>query len=86
MIYFEYTGVCERDLIPLGLGMASPLNARWGSFCSAFADTDAPFGSLGSFFAFRPVHAPAVRSSSLTNSAVACDDNGIALLSSPADD
>ena len=24
---------------------ASPLNCRWASFCSAFADTDAPFGS-----------------------------------------
>jgi hypothetical protein len=35
-------------------GMASPLNARFGSFCSAFADTDGPFGSLGSFFGFRP--------------------------------
>ena len=35
-------------------GMASPLNARFGSFCSAFVDTDAPFGSLGSFFGFRP--------------------------------
>lgn len=33
---------------------ASPLNCRYGRFCSAFADTDAPFGSLGSFFEFRP--------------------------------
>jgi phosphorylated CTD-interacting factor 1 len=29
---------------------ASPLNCRWDTFCSAFPDTDAPFGSLGSFF------------------------------------
>lgn len=33
---------------------ASPLNCRWRRFCSMFLDTDAPFGSLGSFFAFRP--------------------------------
>lgn len=30
---------------------ASPLNATLPSFCSAFPDTDAPFGSMGSFFA-----------------------------------
>ena len=29
---------------------ASPLNATLASFCSAFPDTDAPFGSIGSFF------------------------------------
>jgi len=29
---------------------ASPLNARYGSFCSAFFDVDAYFGSLGNFF------------------------------------
>jgi hypothetical protein len=29
---------------------ASPLNSRYERFCSAFADTDAPFGSVGSFF------------------------------------
>mmetsp|Transcript_61763 Transcript_61763/g.145575 ORF Transcript_61763/g.145575 Transcript_61763/m.145575 type:complete len:720 (+) Transcript_61763:199-2358(+) len=29
---------------------ASPLNARYPVFCSAFLDTDAKFGSLGSFF------------------------------------
>ena len=29
---------------------ASPINATLASFCSAFADTDAPFGSVGSFF------------------------------------
>ena len=29
---------------------ASPLNARWTHHCSAFPDTDAPFGSHGSFF------------------------------------
>jgi len=33
---------------------ASPLNARFERFCSAFADVDAPFGSLGSFFDFTP--------------------------------
>ena len=29
---------------------ASPLNSRYEKFCSAFIDTDAPFGSVGSFF------------------------------------
>eukprot|EP00873_Tetraselmis_striata_P026365 jgi/Tetstr1/446629/TSEL_034152.t1 len=33
---------------------ASPLNCFWGRFCSAFLDTDSPFGSVGSFFSFRP--------------------------------
>ena len=33
---------------------ASPLNCRYGSYCSAFVDTDAPFGSVGSFFDFFP--------------------------------
>ena len=33
---------------------ASPLNCRYDAFCSAHADVDAPFGSLGSFFAFSP--------------------------------
>ena len=33
---------------------ASPLNSRYGRFCSAFLDTDGAFGSLGSFFRFRP--------------------------------
>jgi phosphorylated CTD-interacting factor 1 len=31
---------------------ASPLNARYARFCSAFDDTDACFGSAGSFFSF----------------------------------
>lgn len=33
---------------------ASPLNCRYGRFCSAFPDTDQPFGSVGSFFEFAP--------------------------------
>ena len=33
---------------------ASPLNCRWGRFCSAFPDVDAAFGSVGSFFRFTP--------------------------------
>jgi hypothetical protein len=33
---------------------ASPLNAYYNTYCSAFSDTDAPFGSLGSFFHFSP--------------------------------
>ena len=34
---------------------ASPLNCYFPRFCSAFADTDGPFGSVGSFFDFKPV-------------------------------
>ena len=33
---------------------ASPLNCRYPSYCSAFPDTDAVFGSKGSFFNFYP--------------------------------
>lgn len=33
---------------------ASPVNCRWDRFCSAAADVDGPFGSMGSFFDFRP--------------------------------
>jgi hypothetical protein len=33
---------------------ASPLNCHFAPFCSAFPDTDAPFGSLGDFFTFHP--------------------------------
>ena len=34
---------------------ASPVNCRFPAFCSAAVDVDAPFGSLGSFFALRPL-------------------------------
>lgn len=34
---------------------ASPLNCFFASYCSAFADTDAPFGSCGSFWTFDPL-------------------------------
>jgi Phosphorylated CTD interacting factor 1 WW domain len=33
---------------------SSPLNSRYGAFCSAFPDVDFPFGSCGSFFDFDP--------------------------------
>eukprot|EP00163_Fabomonas_tropica_P028418 TRINITY_DN577_c0_g2_i1.p1 TRINITY_DN577_c0_g2~~TRINITY_DN577_c0_g2_i1.p1 ORF type:complete len:481 (-),score=63.84 TRINITY_DN577_c0_g2_i1:434-1876(-) len=33
-------------------GFASPLNSHFANYCSAFIDTDHPFGSLGSFFDF----------------------------------
>lgn len=33
---------------------ASPLNCRFAPFCSAFPDTDAAFGSAGSFLDFKP--------------------------------
>jgi len=35
-------------------GFASPFNCMYKRFCSAFPDTDAPFGSVGSFFDFHP--------------------------------
>jgi len=47
-------GVLDALRSALGVcfeAFASPLNARWSHFCSAFPDTDAPFGSHGSFFA-----------------------------------
>jgi phosphorylated CTD-interacting factor 1 len=34
---------------------ASPFNSHFFHFCTAFGDTDVFFGSLGSFFSFRPV-------------------------------
>ena len=34
---------------------ASPLNSRYRTFCSAYADTDRLFGSQGSFFHFHPL-------------------------------
>ena len=33
---------------------ASPLNSTLRNYCSAFPDVDAPFGSCGSFFSYRP--------------------------------
>lgn len=33
---------------------ASPFNCWFGRYCSAFPDSDAPFGSLGSFLGFSP--------------------------------
>ncbi len=33
---------------------ASPLNSFYGSYCSAYYDTDVFFGSFGSFFNYRP--------------------------------
>eukprot|EP01134_Creolimax_fragrantissima_P000084 CFRG0084T1 len=33
---------------------ASPLNSRYGRYCSMFNDTDSRFGSMGSFFDFYP--------------------------------
>eukprot|EP01066_Platyproteum_vivax_P012878 Platyproteum_vivax@DN5852_c0_g1_i1.p2 len=34
---------------------ASPLNCYFPTYCSAFLDTDGPFGSLGSFFDLEPL-------------------------------
>jgi phosphorylated CTD-interacting factor 1 len=33
---------------------ASPLNCRWPTYCSKYADVDASFGSLGDYREFRP--------------------------------
>jgi hypothetical protein len=46
--------VLEQDF---GVSMecfASPMNCNWPNFCSAFKDTDQPFGSLGNFLDFVP--------------------------------
>lgn len=46
---------CLKDCFGAKMeGFASPLNCRYDTYCSAFVDTDSPFGSLGSFFAFAP--------------------------------
>ncbi|KAJ4454357.1 putative phosphorylated CTD-interacting factor 1 [Paratrimastix pyriformis] len=44
----------RRDFGVTAECFASPLNCYFPQFCSCFADTDAPFGSLGSFFDFCP--------------------------------
>jgi phosphorylated CTD-interacting factor 1 len=53
--------VCEKAFVVLSQDMevtlecfASPLNSTFGLHCSAFYDTDACFGSLGSFFDLHP--------------------------------
>jgi phosphorylated CTD-interacting factor 1 len=53
--------VCEQSFDALLRHMqvsfecfASPLNSRYGKYCSAFPDTDVYFGSVGSFFDFYP--------------------------------
>jgi phosphorylated CTD-interacting factor 1 len=51
-------GVLRELQTALGVNFecfASPLNAYYGAFCSAFPDVDAPFGSLGSFATFAPL-------------------------------
>lgn len=52
------SGECfDSLLLDFGCRMecfASPLNSRYRNFCSAFPETDRPFGSLGSFFDFFP--------------------------------
>ncbi|CAM9416480.1 unnamed protein product [Chrysoparadoxa australica] len=46
-----------RDQLGVALEcFASPLNCRYSRYCSAFLDTDAAFGSIGSFFNFHPTH------------------------------
>ncbi|CAG9462958.1 unnamed protein product [Pedinophyceae sp. YPF-701] len=53
-LHEEAFDVLRRDLGCRMECFASPLNARYSRFCSAFPDTDSRFGSLGSFFDFRP--------------------------------
>jgi hypothetical protein len=50
---------------------ASPLNCRYGCFCSAFPDTDRAFGGAGSFFAFRPAEGSFEANPPFENSLVA---------------
>eukprot|EP00750_Incisomonas_marina_P000314 INCI10233.1.p1 GENE.INCI10233.1~~INCI10233.1.p1 ORF type:complete len:778 (+),score=120.21 INCI10233.1:284-2617(+) len=55
-LFHECFEVLRTDFGVTAECFASPLNAFPGyrTFCSAFADTDAPFGSMGSFFDFQP--------------------------------
>jgi hypothetical protein len=53
-MHLECFEVLRRDLDCRFECFASPLNARYRHFCSAFADTDGVFGSLGSFFRLTP--------------------------------
>jgi phosphorylated CTD-interacting factor 1 len=49
-----------RDALGVSFeAFASPMNARWAHHCSAFPDTDACFGSHGSFFQLRTLGAGA---------------------------
>lgn len=50
----EVFTVLEKDFGVAMEGFASPFNARFSRYCSAFPDTDAAFGSIGSFFSFYP--------------------------------
>lgn len=53
-IYEECFNVLQEDF---GVSMecfASPFNCRFANYCSAFVDVDRHFGSIGSFFFFRP--------------------------------
>jgi phosphorylated CTD-interacting factor 1 len=64
--FFDHNAGLQNALTPhafqflschFGVSMecfASPLNCYYPQFCSAFIDTDGPFGSCGSFFDFYP--------------------------------
>ena len=47
------SAVCMRSVIRV-FSRPTVCVCRWPRFCSAFLDTDAPFGSLGSFFKLQP--------------------------------
>jgi phosphorylated CTD-interacting factor 1 len=51
----SYVFKCLNEVFEVKQEMfASPFNCYFRSYCSAFYDTDACFGSLGSFFDFEP--------------------------------
>jgi phosphorylated CTD-interacting factor 1 len=45
----------RRDFCACAENFASPFNCYFARFCSALAPVDVPFGSMGSFFDFRPL-------------------------------
>eukprot|EP00026_Physarum_polycephalum_P005560 Phypoly_transcript_05595.p1 GENE.Phypoly_transcript_05595~~Phypoly_transcript_05595.p1 ORF type:complete len:531 (+),score=82.60 Phypoly_transcript_05595:167-1594(+) len=66
--FFRYEGFGLQAAIPTSAfkvlneefgvafeSFASPLNCYFSRFCSAFIDTDGPFGSCGSFYNFHPI-------------------------------
>lgn len=44
----------KAELKVEGEGFASALNCRFGRYCSAYPDVEGAFGSVGTFFDFRP--------------------------------
>ena len=63
-----------------GEGFATPLNATLPSYCSLHADADRCFGSLGSFFEWRPKMGNFELNPPFTIRSTAVEDHAVALL------